>query len=77
MRPRLKKSLLAAFLLLFLSAGAGLFWLGATESGLHWAYQQAGVYIPGETSIGRLEGRLFGRITATDIAFSRLTFKSA
>ncbi len=69
MRPGLRKKLLAMFLLLLLLAGSGVLWLGATESGLHWTYQQAGGYIPGELNIGKLEGRLFGRITATDLIY--------
>ncbi|MDZ7804773.1 translocation/assembly module TamB domain-containing protein [Thiohalophilus sp.] len=69
MRQELKKNLLAMLLLLLLLAGSGLFWLVATESGLRWAYQQSSDFIPGELRIGKLEGRLFGRITATDLVY--------
>lgn len=69
MRPGLKKNLLALLVLLLLLAASGLFWLGATESGLRWAYQQSRESIPGELRIGKLEGRLFGRISATDLHY--------
>ncbi|TDX98180.1 translocation/assembly module TamB domain-containing protein [Thiohalophilus thiocyanatoxydans] len=71
MRPELKKNLLAMFVLLLLLAGSGLFWLGATESGLRWIYQQSGKFLPGELHISKLEGRLFGRITATDLVYQK------
>ncbi|MDR9435558.1 MAG: translocation/assembly module TamB domain-containing protein [Thiohalophilus sp.] len=69
MRPGLKKNLLALLVLLLLLAGSGLFWLGATESGLRWVYQQSNEFIPGELAIGKLEGRLLGRITTSDLVY--------
>lgn len=71
MRPELKKNLLALLVLLLLLAGSGLFWLGASESGLRWIYQQSRESIPGELRIGKLEGRLFGRITVTDLIYQQ------
>ncbi|HEY9053120.1 MAG TPA: translocation/assembly module TamB domain-containing protein [Gammaproteobacteria bacterium] len=69
MRPWLKKLLIVIALLLLLPTALGLFWLGGTENGLHWVYQRALAYVPGHLSIDKLEGRLFGRITATGIDY--------
>ena len=71
MQAVLKKNLLALLVLLLLLAGSGLFWLGASESGLRWIYQQSSEFIPGELRIGKLEGRLFGRITAIDLVYQQ------
>ena len=45
-------------LLLLLPAIVSAFWLTLTEDGLHWAYYQGSVYMPGEVSFSSLQGRL-------------------
>ncbi|MFO7604161.1 MAG: hypothetical protein R6X06_10155, partial [Gammaproteobacteria bacterium] len=71
MRPWLKKTWRTSILLLVVVTALLLSWLGATDSGLRWAYGQASAYIPAELHIARLEGRLFGRITASDISYQQ------
>ena len=48
-------------------------WLVMTESGLHWAYenayQYAQAYLPGQLKISKLEGRLMGPITVSGLAY--------
>lgn len=64
------KRVLRIFLtLLLLIPVAVLTWLTATESGLHWAYQQAKPYQPGELNIGKLGGRLIGPIVLEGVEY--------
>ena len=56
-------------ILLLLFAMFGSFWLAATENGLHWAYRQASLYIPGELIFGNMEGRLIGPITISQLDY--------
>jgi len=46
-----------------------LAWLTTTQSGLHWAYQQVETYLPGKLTMAKLEGRLLGPVTATNIEY--------
>lgn len=65
MRRRLR--ILAAAVLL--TPVVALLWFSTTESGLQWGYQQAKPYLPGELSMTRVEGRLIGPITVTDLEY--------
>ena len=56
-------------LLILLSVVFGSFWLSTTESGLHWAYRQASLYIPGEIIFGNMEGRLIGPIIVSQLDY--------
>lgn len=56
-------------LLLLLPSIIGAFWLSLTENGLHWAYHQASINIPGEVIFGSLQGRLIGPITISQLDY--------
>ena len=59
----------AMLLLLLLPAIVSAFWLTLTEDGLHWAYYQGSVYMPGEVSFSSLQGRLIGPITINHLEY--------
>jgi len=63
-----RRPLIIIFLLLLLPL-ALLTWLAATESGLRWAYQQAGPYLPYGIKINKLQGRLIGPMTLENFEF--------
>jgi len=67
-RPWIQKILRAVTLLLLLPL-VFLFWLIATESGMHLVYKYAKGYVPGSIKIGKLEGSLVGRINARNIQY--------
>lgn len=48
-----------------------LLWLATTESGLQWGYQQARTYLPAGLSFQKLQGRLTGPITLTQLAYEQ------
>ena len=64
------KRLVISFLLtLLLLLGAGLAWLGLSESGLQWSYRQFQPWIPGELSVKALNGRWLGRIRISGLDY--------
>ena len=65
----MKRILLILFAVLLLIPLILLTWLTATESGLHWTYQQARAYLPAELSMNKLEGRLSGPIIVRGIEY--------
>lgn len=69
-RCGLYKALRAMTLLLLLPL-IFLFWLIATESGLRFVYQTATNYLPGNLSIGKLEGSLIGPLIARNIQYKQ------
>jgi len=48
-----------------------LTWLSMTESGLHWAYQYAEPYLPGQLKMNKLEGQLIGPITVKGLEYEQ------
>ncbi|TNF38084.1 MAG: hypothetical protein EP315_01715 [Gammaproteobacteria bacterium] len=71
MRLRLGKAIATILLLLLAISGAGLYWLGATEAGLHWVVQRAMTYTSGKLHVQKLEGRLFDVVYATQIEYEQ------
>ncbi len=65
----MKRRLAIVFALLLSLLMASLGWLGASESGLHWAYRQLLTRLPGELETGHVGGRLFGPILLRDIRY--------
>lgn len=65
------RHLLLVMLFILLAPVLALAWLVSTENGLHWAYQQAKGYVPGELSIASLSGTISGPITLNDIRFQQ------
>ncbi|MDH5572324.1 MAG: translocation/assembly module TamB domain-containing protein, partial [Gammaproteobacteria bacterium] len=46
-------------------------WLTGSESGLRWVYQQAMPHLPVELNMEKLEGRLLGTITVTNLNYQQ------
>ena len=67
----MKRSFLIAIALLLLIPTMFMTWLTVTEAGLNWAYLQAKPYLPVSLSIDKLEGKLFGPITITDLQYEQ------
>ena len=68
----MKRLLRRLLLALLLPPVLALTWLAFTESGLRWTYQQAEPYLlPGKLTLAKLEGRLFGSITAKGIEYQQ------
>ncbi len=65
----MKRPLRRLLLVLLLPPVLAFSWLTFTESGLRWGYQQAEPYLPGKLTLAKLEGRLFGSITAKGIEY--------
>ena len=67
----MRRSLRILIALPLLAAVVALTWLAGTDSGLHWAYQNVKNYLPGELSLGKIEGRLIGPITVIDTEYQQ------
>ncbi len=66
----MKRWLLAGLLTLTLVIVAGTSWLITSESGLRWAYRQAGPLLPGELHVVQLSGRMNDIMVLQGVEFS-------
>lgn len=71
MKQRWSKLILRAVVLLLIAPVLGGLWLISTEAGLHWSFQYARSYLPGDIIIEKLEGSLLGSITATNLRYQQ------
>jgi autotransporter translocation and assembly factor TamB len=46
-----------------------LAWIGLSEAGLQWCYQQLQTRVPGKLSLNNLQGRLFGNIDFSELDY--------
>jgi len=67
----MKRPFIIVIALLLLIPALLLAWLTLTEAGLQWAYLQAKPFLPADLSINKLEGKLFGPITITDLQYAQ------